>query len=172
MDEETRRSFTEDGYFMSGDIGQFDADGFLSITDRKKNIIITSGGKNIAPQKIEGIFLSDPLFAQFIVIGDRRKFLSALLTINLDVASHLAHENNIPFNTPADLLAAPAFLALVDARLQSRNSRLARFETIKKYRIVQREFSQEMGELTPSLKLKRNVVLENFQSLIEEMYVA
>ena len=119
---------------------------------------------------IEGLFLSDPLFAQFIVIGDRRKFLSALLTINLDVASHLAHENNIPFTAPGDLLTTPAFLALVDARVQSCNSRLARFETIKKYHIVQREFSQEMGELTPSLKLKRNVVLENFQSLVEEMY--
>jgi len=170
MEEETRRAFTEDGYFMSGDIGQFDADGFLSITDRKKNIIITSGGKNIAPQKIEGLFLSDPLFAQFIVIGERRKFLAALLTINLDVASHLANENNIPFTAPVDLLTAPAFLALVEARVQARNGLLARFETIKKYRIVQREFSQEMGELTPSLKLKRNVVLENFQSLVEEMY--
>ena len=170
MEDETRRSFTTDGYFKSGDIGYFDADGFLSITDRKKNIIITSGGKNIAPQKIEGIFLSDPLFAQFMVIGDRRKFLSALLTINLDVASHLANENDIPYKAPAELLTAPAFLALIDARVQARNSQLARFETIKKYRIVQREFSQEMGELTPSLKLRRNVVLENFESLIDEMY--
>ena len=170
MEEETRLSFTDDGYFMSGDIGRFDKDGFLSITDRKKNIIITSGGKNIAPQKIEGIFLSDPLFAQFIVIGERRKFLSALLTINLDVASHLARENNIPFKDPADLLTAPAFLEMIEAHMQVRNSQLARFETIKKYRIVQREFSQEMGELTPSLKLRRNVVLENFPSLIEEMY--
>ena len=149
MEEETRRSFTKDGYFMSGDIGRLDADGFLSITDRKKNIIITSGGKNIAPQKIEGIFLSEPLFAQFIVIGDRRKFLSALLTINLDVASHLARENNIPFAAPVDLLNTPAFLKIVDARVEARNSQLARFETIKKYRIVQREFSQEMGELDP-----------------------
>jgi len=171
MEEETRRSFTEDGYFISGDIGQFDEDGFLSITDRKKNIIITSGGKNIAPQKIEGFFLSDPLFAQFIVIGERRKFLSALLTINLDVASHLARDNDIPFEAPAELLSTPVFLEMIDVQMQTRNSQLARFETIKKYRIVQREFSQEMRELTPSLKLRRNVVLENFQSLIEEMYL-
>ena len=170
MEEETRRSFNENGYFLSGDIGRLDADGFLSITDRKKNIIITSGGKNIAPQKIEGIFLSDPLFAQFIVIGERRKFLSALLTINLDVASHLARENDIPFKAPAELLTTPVFLEVIDAHMEVRNSQLARFETIKKYRIVQREFSQEMGELTPSLKLRRNVVLENFASLIEEMY--
>ena len=83
MEDETRMAFTEDGYFLSGDIGRLDKDGFLSITDRKKNIIITSGGKNIAPQKIESLFLSDPLFAQFIVIGERRKYLSALLTISL-----------------------------------------------------------------------------------------
>ena len=116
------------------------------------------------------MFLSDPLFAQFIVIGERRKFLSALLTINLDVASHLARENNIPYKAPADLLTATAFLELIDIHVQARNSQLARFETIKKYRIVQREFSQEKGELTPSLKLRRNVVLENFASVVDEMY--
>jgi long-chain acyl-CoA synthetase len=100
MEEETRRSFTEDGYFMSGDIGYLDDDGFSpSRTVRKTSSSPRPKyrGKNIAPQKIEGLFLSDPLFAQFIVIGERRKFLSALLTINLDVASHLARANGIPF---------------------------------------------------------------------------
>ncbi len=170
MEAATRDAFTDDGYFMSGDIGRFDEDGFLSITDRKKNIIITSGGKNIAPQKIENLFVSDPLFAQFIVIGERRKFLSALLTINPDVAVHIAQDQGIPYDQPVDLLSDPAFLDIVEKRVQAGNQKLARFETIKKYRIVQREFSQEEGELTPSLKLKRNVIVENFAPLIEGMY--
>ncbi|MFH1983738.1 MAG: long-chain fatty acid--CoA ligase [Pseudomonadota bacterium] len=170
MEDETRAAFTEDGYFRTGDIGTFDDAGFLMITDRKKNIIITSGGKNIAPQKIENVFVSDPLFAQFLVIGDRRKFLSALITVNLDQAAAVAASRQIPFTQPAELLDAPAFLAVIDEHVQERNKYLPRFETIKRYRVLPREFSQEAGELTPSLKLKRKVVLEKYAALIEEMY--
>ena len=170
MEDETRESFDENGYFRSGDIGSFDADGFLTITDRKKNILITSGGKNIAPQKIENIFMSDPLFAQFLVIGDRRKYLSALVTINLEQAAVLAATRGIPFADPVDLLDNDAFLALVNEHVESGNLRLPRFETIKKYRIVPKEFSQEGGELTPSLKIKRKVVLDKYSDLIDGMY--
>lgn len=170
MTDETRAAFTGDGYFCTGDIGTFDDAGFLTITDRKKNIIITSGGKNIAPQKIENVFVSDPLFAQFLVIGDRRKYLSALITVNLDQAAAIAASRQIPVAQPADLLTDPAFLAVIDEHVQERNSRLPRFEAIKRYRVLPREFSQEAGELTPSLKLKRKVVLEKHAALIEEMY--
>ena len=170
MEEETRESFDRDGYFKTGDIGSFDAEGFLTITDRKKNILITSGGKNIAPQKIENIFMGDPIFAQFLVIGDRRKYLSALVTINLDQAAVLAATQGIPFADPVDLLADDDFLALVDQHVETGNRRLPRFETIKKYRIVKHEFSQETGELTPSLKIKRKVVLDKYQALVESMY--
>ncbi len=170
LEEQTREAFTPDGYFKSGDIGAFDADGFLTITDRKKNLIITSGGKNIAPQKIENLFLSDPLFAQFLVIGERRKFLSALVTINLDVARQRARAHGIEVRDPQALFSDRTFLDIVDAHVQAKNLQLARFETIKRYRIVPREFSQEKGELTPSLKLRRRKIEANFNALIEDMY--
>jgi long-chain acyl-CoA synthetase len=170
MPEATAEAFTEDGYLKSGDIGTIDADGFLTITDRKKNLIITSGGKNIAPQKIENLFLTDPLFTHFMVIGERRKFLSALLTINRDQAAVLARQHGIAFEDPDALLDDPEMLGIVDAHVADRNRLLARFETIKRYRIIKEEFSQETGELTPSLKLKRNVVYERYADLIESMY--
>jgi len=170
MEAETAASFDENGYFISGDIGTFDDAGFLLITDRKKNLIITSGGKNIAPQKIENIFISDPLFAHFLVIGDRRKYLSALLTINLDRAVLLAADKGIAYDSPADLLDNPDFLAIVEEHVQARNKKLARFETIKQYRILKTEFSQDTGELTPSMKLKRKVVQQRYADEIESMY--
>jgi len=170
MEAETQASFDKNGYFISGDIGRFDDAGFLLITDRKKNLIITSGGKNIAPQKIENNFISDPLFAHFLVIGDRRKYLSALLTINLERAVILAAEKGLAYDSPADLLDNPDFLALVEEHVQARNRKLARFETIKKYRILKTEFSQDTGELTPSLKLKRKVVQQMYADEIESMY--
>lgn len=170
MEAETKASFDENGYFISGDIGRFDDAGFLMITDRKKNLIITSGGKNIAPQKIEGIFISDPLFAHFMVIGDRRKYLSALVTLNMERVVSLAAENAIDYATSRDLLEDRAFLAIVAEHVQAGNQKLARFETIKKYRIIKNEFSQETGELTPSLKLKRKVVQERYAREIESMY--
>jgi long-chain acyl-CoA synthetase len=170
MEKETKNAFTPDGYLMSGDIGQFDEDGFLSITDRKKDLIITSGGKNIAPQKIEGIFKFDPLFAQFIVVGERKKFLSALVNINLEQAERLAAQQNIGFSKPEDLLDNKEFLKIIDTHIAEKNQQLARYETIKKYRIIRDEFSQEGGELTPSLKMKRNVIYEKYSDLIDEMY--
>jgi len=170
MPQETAEAFTDDGFLKSGDIGAIDDAGFLTITDRKKNLIITSGGKNIAPQKIENLFLSDPLFTHFIVIGERRKFLSALLTINLDQAQLLAERQGIAVNAPKDLLDYPDFLKIIDAHVAERNRHLARFETIKRYRIIKKEFSQETGELTPSLKIKRNVIHEQHADLIASMY--
>lgn len=171
MPEETAEAFTEDGFLRSGDIGSFDDAGFLTITDRKKNLIITSGGKNIAPQKIENLFLSDPLFTHFIVIGERRKFLSALLTINLEQAEVIAQKQDIDCSDLDALLDHPEFIRIIDEHVAERNSHLARFETIKRYRIIKNEFSQEAGELTPSLKIKRNVIQENYTDLIESMYV-
>ena len=170
MEKETKESFNEDGYFMSGDIGQFDEDGFLTITDRKKDLIITSGGKNIAPQKIEGLFKFDPLFIQFVVVGERKKFLSALVNINLEQAERIAKQQHLSFSKPEDLLDNKNFLAIVDKHVAEKNNQLARYETIKKYRIVRNEFSQEGGELTPSLKMKRNVIYEKNRELIDTMY--
>ncbi len=170
LPEETANSFTPDGYFMSGDIGKFDDEGNLLITDRKKDLIITSGGKNIAPQKIENMFKSDPLFTQFIVIGERKKYLSALCNINLEEAARLAKEEGITFNNPADLLENQKFLDIVQKHIDACNAHLAKYESIKSIRIVKNDFSQEGGELTPSLKLKRKVVLEKYKDLVASMY--
>jgi long-chain acyl-CoA synthetase len=170
LPNETRDAFTPDGYFMSGDIGMFDNDGNLLITDRKKDLIITSGGKNVAPQKIENMFKSDPLFTQFIVIGERKKYLTGLCNINPEEAALLATEENITFNNPAELLENKKFLDIVQKHVDERNSHLAKYESIKSIRIVKNDFSQEGGELTPSLKLKRKVVLQKYNDLIDDMY--
>lgn len=167
---ETEAAFTEDGYMQSGDIGSFDDEGNLLITDRKKDLIITSGGKNIAPQKIENLFKSDPLFSQFIVIGEKKNFLTGLCNINLEEAARLARDNNIPFDDPASLLDNKEFQEALQKIVDERNSRLAKYETIKQVRIVKHDFSQDGGELTPSLKVKRKVVYEKYRSLIDDMY--
>ncbi|MEN6360802.1 MAG: long-chain fatty acid--CoA ligase [Smithella sp.] len=170
LPKETSESFTPDGYFMSGDIGKFDEEGNLLITDRKKDLLITSGGKNVAPQKIEGLFKSDPLFTQFIVIGEKKKYLTGLCNIDLDLASMIADDEKIPYQKPIDLLDNDRFLAIVKKHVEERNTHLAKYETIKDYRIVKSEFSQAGGELTATLKLKRKVVYEKYQDLIDDMY--
>jgi long-chain acyl-CoA synthetase len=170
MPEQTKNVFTPDGWLMTGDIGHLDEDGFLAITDRKKDLIITAGGKNIAPQNIEGLFLKNSLFENVLVIGDRRRYLTALMTLNFDEAGRLAREAQIVFETKEELLARPDFLAVVDRHVQERNQHLARYETIKAYRILPESFSEKTGELTPSLKLKKKVIMDNYRDLIESMY--
>ncbi len=154
---------------MSGDIGEFE-NNFLRITDRKKDLIITSGGKNIAPQKIEGLFKFDPLFEHVIVIGERRKYLTALLNLNPLQMTLLSQKEGISHMPAETLLDHPDFLAIVDRHVAQINSQLARYETIKQYRILKSPFSSQTGELTASLKLKRNVVLRQYGELIESMY--
>ena len=170
LPNETRDAFTPEGYFMSGDIGMFDEEGNLLITDRKKDLIITSGGKNVAPQKIENMFKSDPLFTQFIVIGERKKYLTGLCNINPEEAVALANEEGITFNSPAELLENPKFLDIVQKHVDERNRHLGAYENIIKIKIIKSDFSQEGGELTPSLKLKRKVVLQKYKDLVDEMY--
>jgi len=170
MPEQTAEAFTEDGWLMSGDIGEIDKDGYLKITDRKKDLIITAGGKNIAPQNIEGHFKQDPLFEQFVVIGDMKKYLTALININLDEAARLATESNLTFTTPGELLERDDFKAIVDKHVTVLNAHLAKYETIKYYHIVKNVFSEETGELTPSLKVKRKVVMEKYKDVIDGMY--
>jgi long-chain acyl-CoA synthetase len=155
---------------MSGDIGKFDDEGNLLITDRKKDLLITSGGKNVAPQKIECLFVSDPLFTRFVVIGEKKKYLTALCNIDLNLAAMIADEEKIPFQKPVDLLDNDRFLAIVKKHVEERNTHLAKYETIKDYRIIKAEFSQEGGELTATLKLKRKVVNQKYQDFIAQMY--
>jgi long-chain acyl-CoA synthetase len=170
MPEETKDSFTPDGYFMSGDIGVFDDAGFLMITDRKKDLIITSGGKNVAPQKIENLIKSDPLFTQAIVIGDKRKYLTALVNISQEQAERVAKEKGIEFTSFNDLIENERFQKIVEEHIQTCNQKLARYETVKKVGIIRNEFSKETGELTATLKVKRKVVEEKYKSIIDSLY--
>jgi long-chain acyl-CoA synthetase len=149
---------------------QTEEDGFLIITDRKKDMIITSGGKNIAPQNVEGMFMKDPLFEHVVAIGDRRKYLTALISLNMVEAERIAREAGLSFAATEELLDRDGFLAIVAERVADRNRLLARVETIKDYRLLRQPLSEKTGELTPSLKLKRKVVLEKYRELIEGMY--
>jgi long-chain acyl-CoA synthetase len=170
MEENNSEFFTPDGYFMSGDIGEFNEDGLLFITDRKKDLLITSGGKNVAPYKIETIFKENPIFEQFVVVGDAYKYLTALMNINLEVANALAEEHGIAFEKSEDLLDDPRFTKLIDQFVEEANQRLASFETIKYYRILKTPFSSETGELSVKLSVKRDVVHEKYADVIASMY--
>jgi len=170
MSEETKEAFTTDGYLMSGDIGVFDDAGFLMITDRKKDLIITSGGKNVAPQKIENLIKSDPLFTQAIVIGDKRKYLSALVNISQEQAERVAKEKGIEFTSFNDLLENEKFKKIVEEHIEKCNQKLARYETVKKVGIIRNEFTKETGELTATLKVKRKVVQEKYKPIIDSLY--
>jgi long-chain acyl-CoA synthetase len=157
-----------DGWLYTGDIGVIDGDGYLKITDRKKDIIVTAGGKNVAPQNLENDLKTNPLVSQVMVHGDKRKFLSALITLNEESARAWAREQGLP--PGAKLHEEPKVVARLQAAIDELNSRQASYATIKKFAIVPRDFTQETGELTPTLKVKRKVVTKNYQALIEAFY--
>lgn len=158
------------GWFHTGDIGHLDADGFLHITDRKKDLIVTSGGKNVAPQKIENLAKSQTLFSQFVVHGDRRHFLTALVTLDKDQMIKYATENRILFSEYSELIKNAKIIALVQKTINEVNQQLASFETIKKFVILPMDFTVESGELTPSLKVKRGYVNKRYRSELDSMY--
>ena len=170
LPEETARSFTEDGFFRTGDVGHLDKDGFLVITDRIKDLIITSGGKNVAPQNIENLFKGDPLFSQVVIIGERRKFLAALLNLDPDEVSRKGRALGLIDPDLNALMDDPRILDWVRDKVREKNKRLARYEQVKEFRILKTPFSQEGGELTPTLKLRRKVIMEKYRELIESMY--
>ncbi len=151
----TAESFTDDGYFRTGDIGRVDADGFWYIIDRKKDLIITAAGKNIAPQNIENLIKTDPRISQVVAIGDRQPFLVALITVTPEARQG---------KSEAELQQ------LVESVLADKNKDLASYERIKKFRILPQELSIEAGEITPTLKVKRKVVGEKYAALVTEMY--
>jgi len=168
--EETAESWDATGWFHTGDIGEFDADGFLRITDRKKDLIKTSGGKYVAPQKIENLLKLQPHISQAVVIGDQRKYCVALLTLDADAMAAWARETGGSATTPAALATDPAVRALVEREVAAVNAQLASFESVKRFDILPGELTVEDGALTPSLKVKRKVVAERFEREIAALY--
>ena len=154
--EATAAVLSEDGWFRSGDVGEIDADGFLKITDRKKDLIITAGGKNIAPQNIENALKSSRFISQAIVVGDRRPYITALITLD---EAEVASSGRDPQE-------------LVQEIVDEVNSDRVRVEQIKKFTILPREFSLEEGEVTPTLKLRRRVIHDHFAAEIERLYAS
>ncbi|MBU0995124.1 MAG: long-chain fatty acid--CoA ligase [Proteobacteria bacterium] len=168
--DKTDEAFTEDGYFKTGDIGELDKDGFLKITDRKKELIVTSGGKNIAPHPIEIALAMDMYIDQVCVIGDAKKFISALIVPQFELLEKMAGENNISFGTREDLIQSPAIKTFYDEKIAKINESLARYEQIKKYILLPHPFSEETGELTPTQKMKRRVINEKYKGDIDALY--
>jgi long-chain acyl-CoA synthetase len=170
LPEETAATFTEDGYFKTGDIGEFDADGFLKITDRKKDLIKTSGGKYVAPQPIENLLKSSSLVSQAVVIGDRRKFCSALVVPNFDTLEMVCKHEHIPVTDRESLVRDPRVVKIIESKVVELTGQLSKFETIKKVALLPREMTVESGELTPTLKVRRRIVEERYKDLIDAIY--
>jgi long-chain acyl-CoA synthetase len=167
----TKAAFTADGWFKSGDIGEMSRDGFLTITDRKKDLIITAAGKNIAPQPLENELKRHPYIGQVVVIGDNRPYLTALVAIDPEIKAQLCERFHLSADTDADgLLSVPEVKAELDRHLAQVNSHHATFEQIKKLGFLPREMTIESGELTPTLKVKRRVVNEHFEDRIAALY--
>jgi long-chain acyl-CoA synthetase len=158
----------KDGWLYTGDIGHLDDAGHLVITDRKKDIIVTAGGKNVAPQNLENELKTDPLVSQVMVHGDKRKFLSALVTLNDENARKWASDNGIPAG--AALHEHPAVKARIQQAIDALNARQASYATIKRFAIVKQDFTQETGELTPTLKVKRKVVTQKYRAVLDAFY--
>lgn len=167
--EATAEALSPDGWLHSGDIGDFDAEGFLRITDRKKDLIITAGGKNVAPQNIEKLLKGIAGVGQAVVLGDQRKYLTALLTIDAEAGPAVAQQRGWP-TEPAALAEHPEFQAHVQRGVDTANAELARYEQIKRWRLLPVDFSVEGGELTPTQKVKRKVVAQRYANEINGLY--
>ncbi len=159
-----------DGWLHTGDIGVFDADGFLMITDRKKHLFKTSTGKYIAPTPIENLFLSSKYIDQFVLIGDRRMFLSALIVPDFEAIREYADSHKIKYDNVEELMSMKEIYELIDKDMSQFQKKLANFERIRKFKLLSKPFSIETGEITPSLKVKRKFVEDEYSQLIEEMY--
>jgi long-chain acyl-CoA synthetase len=169
MEVETNEAM-ESGWFRTGDIGHLDEEGFLVITDRKKDILVTAGGKNVAPQPIENLLKTNPFIMNAVVIGDRRKFISALLVPDFEKLEEYAKVSNIPYEKQSDLTTKEEILNFMLAEVDRSTPALASYEKIKKIALLDRDFEIDKGEITPTLKVKRNIVENKYRNIIDSMY--
>jgi long-chain acyl-CoA synthetase len=166
----TAEAFDPEGWFRTGDISRLDADGFLFITDRKKDLLKTSGGKMVAPQPIENKLMNSPLVAQAALVGDRHKFIAALISPRFSALEEWAGQQGIRAGSRAELVADSRVVARYAEMVRAVNASLANFEMLKRFRVVAEEWTEESGELTPSMKLKRRVVMERYAAAIDALY--
>ncbi len=169
--EATAETFDEEGWLHTGDLGRIDEDGYLTIIGRKKEIIINAAGKNIAPAKLENLVKQAPLIAQACVVGEGRKFITLVIALDPEVVEPWAEKEGKSYEGLAGMVADPDLRAEIDRIVESANEDVARVEQAKKWHVAPEEWTPESGELTPSLKLKRRVVLERYAAEIEAMYV-
>jgi long-chain acyl-CoA synthetase len=168
--EATAETIDKEGWLHTGDIGHMDAEGFLYITDRKKNLLVSSGGKNIAPQPIERMFLLSKYIDQFVLIGDRRQFLSALIVPDFDAIKEFADTHEIAYKDVNDLANNESIYKLIEEDMGKIQKDLANYERVRKFVLLDRPLTLEDGEVTPTQKIKRKVVEQKYSELIEEMY--
>jgi long-chain acyl-CoA synthetase len=170
-DEATAAAIDPDGWLHTGDVGTIDEQGYLTITDRKKDVIITAGGKNISPSEIENRLKVSPYVREAMVVGDRRKFLVALIGIEADTVSDWAARRGLAFTTYGDLSRKPEVRELISGWVDEVNAELAQVETIKRFALLEKELDHEDGELTATLKVKRRALERQFEKQIQELYV-
>ena len=166
----TEEVFDSEGYFKTGDIGEVDANGFLKITDRKKDLIKTAGGKFVAPQKLENLLKLDRYISNVLIHGDKKKYIVALITLNSESVTDFAKQNNLAFESFLSLSKHPKIKDLIRNAVAQSNSSLASFETIKNFTILAKDFTIEDGELTSSLKVKRKYCDEKYEPEIRSLY--
>jgi long-chain acyl-CoA synthetase len=171
LPDQTADVFTDDGWLRTGDVGKIDADGFLTVTGRIKDIFKTSGGKYIAPSAIESKFMAIcPYASQFLVFGEARNYCVALIALDADLMSGWAAENGLDGANYQDLVKAPAVREMIGGYVATLNAELNRWETVKKWKLLDHDLSIERGELTPSLKVKRAVVVEQNKHVLDTLY--
>jgi long-chain acyl-CoA synthetase len=170
--EEATREVMVGGWFHTGDIGTIDADGYLTITDRKKDVIVTSGGKNVAPQPIESLLLANPYIQSVVVVGAERKFISALVVPEFTRLEAWAKAQGLEFRDRADLCRREKAAAFLMEQIDRATPELAAYEKIKKIAVLDHDFELEAGEITPTLKIKRNIVERKYKDIIDSLYAS
>jgi long-chain acyl-CoA synthetase len=170
-DPEATAAVLKDGWLHTGDVAEIDKDGFVFITGRKKELIVSSNGKKIYPARIESLFKMEPIVNQVLLVGDKQPYVTALITVNIAAAETLKGMDEFKGRAPSDIAKAPAVAEAVDSAVKRVNKQLAAFEQIRRFRIIDREFSIDRGELTPTMKVRRQQVIENHKQVVSELYL-